>query len=246
MTGLFAPRGILTVVESRHDRKLSRSALSRLVGWIIVTVAILSLIIVPFITFGADFERWAADSIQRAFDLPLIVALFVAGLLTADVLLPVPSSVISTASGTFLGLPLGAVASAVGMTLGCVLGFVVGRTTGLAATSRFVGPRELQRLSAAAERHGDWVLVSARAVPVLAEASTVFAGMSGISFRRFLSLVTLSNFGISLVYSAVGSYAVDVSSFLLAVAAAVMLPALAAALFRTLSRVRRSRRVANG
>ncbi len=210
-----------------------------------VTVAVLSLIIVPFIGFGADFERWAADSIQRAFDLPLVVALFVAGLLTADVLLPVPSTVVSTASGAFLGLPLGAVASAVGMTLGCVLGFVVGRTTGRSATNRIVGPRELQRLSAAAERHGEWVLVSARAVPVLAEASTVFAGMSGMSLRRFLSLVIPSNFGISLVYSAVGSYAVDVPSFLLAFAAAVMLPALAAALFRTLSRVRNSGRIAN-
>ena len=205
----------------------------------------LSLIIVPFIGFGADFERWAADSIQLA-NLPLVVALLVAGLLAADVLLPVPSSVVSTASGAFLGWPLGAVVSAVGMTLGCVLGFVVGRTTGRAATNRLVGPRELQRLSAAADRHGDWVLVSARAVPVLAEASTVFAGMSGMSLRRFLCLVTLSNLGISLVYAAVGNYAVDVSSFLLAVAAAVMLPVLAAALFRTLLRVRNLGRVSDG
>ena len=70
--------------------------------------------------------------------------------------------------------------------------------------------------------------------------------MSDMPLKRFLSLVTLSNVGISLVYSAVGTYATDIASFLGALAAAVMLPALAAALFRTLSRIRHLRRLANG
>ncbi len=64
-------------------------------------------------------------------------------------------------------------------------------------------------------------------VPVLAEASVLFAGMSKMNFRRFLIISTLSNLGISIVYAAVGAYSVSENSFLLAFAGAIIIPAVA-------------------
>jgi 3-dehydroquinate synthase len=87
-----------------------------------------------------------------------------------------------------------------------------------------VGENQLLRLESGFERWGDWVLVTTRAVPVLAEASTLAAGVARMPFGRFVGVTTLANAGISAVYSAVGAYAATTSSFLLALSAAVVVP----------------------
>jgi membrane protein DedA with SNARE-associated domain len=69
-------------------------------------------------------------------------------------------------------------------------------------------------------------LVLCRPVPVLAEASVILAGVVGAPRRRFLTLTSASNLGIAMVYAAVGAFAMEVQSFLLAFAAALVLPAL--------------------
>jgi membrane protein DedA with SNARE-associated domain len=71
------------------------------------------------------------------------------------------------------------------------------------------------------------MIVICRAVPVLAEASVLFAGVTRMPFRRFLLLAGLSNLGIAVTYSAVGAYALEAESFLLAFAGAIILPGIA-------------------
>ena len=63
-------------------------------------------------------------------------------------------------------------------------------------------------------RFGEWVIVVSRPIPVLAEASVLFAGLSGMPASRFLLLSTLSNLGISAVYAAVGAFSASTNSFL--------------------------------
>jgi 3-dehydroquinate synthase len=60
----------------------------------------------------------------------------------------------------------------------------------------------------------------------LAEASVILAGVIGAPRRRFLALTSASNLGIAMVYAAVGAFAMEVQSFLLAFVAALALPAL--------------------
>ena len=75
-------------------------------------------------------------------------------------------------------------------------------------------------------------MVAVRAVPVLAEASVLFAGIGSMRFGRFLLLTSLSNLGISLVYASVGAFAAEIQSFLLAVAGAVLVPLVVGVLLR--------------
>ena len=152
------------------------------------------------------------------------VAVALGSLLASDILTPVPSSLVSTATGFLLGFAKGAFTSAVGMTISCVLGFWLGARCGRSVACRLVGDGELKRLEKMSERFGGWVIVAARPVPVLAEASAIFAGMSGMSAYRFLLLSTLSNVGISAVYAAVGTFSATVNSFLFAFAGAVIVP----------------------
>jgi membrane protein DedA with SNARE-associated domain len=95
---------------------------------------------------------------------------------------------------------------------------------GRPAAGRFVGAQALDRVTRFAEKHGDWVIIVARPVPVLAEASVVFAGMAGMRIGRFALLTSCANLGISAAYAGVGAYAVSMKSFLLAFAGSIIVP----------------------
>lgn len=200
-------------------------------GWILLGVLLLLVVLVPFALWEEDIARWA-EQVRRSSESRILVAMLLAGLLALDIALPVPSSVVSTALGSLLGFGAGALASWLGMTVGCVLGYGLASAAGHGAALRLVGTEELSRVSAAWGRRGDGMLILFRAVPVLAESSVFFAGMTRMPFAHFFLLTTASNLGISLVYAAVGALSVGVQSFLLAFAGAILFPLLALLLAR--------------
>ena len=204
---------------------------ARLASWFGV---LLAAILIPFFLYEEPISAWVQGFLKQE-DAPWLVSAILAGLLAADLVLPIPSSVLSTAAGYLLGLWTGSFVTWTGMTLGCLIGYGLGATAGRKLTRRFVGDDELERASHAQSRFGDWMIVIFRAVPVLAEASVLFAGIAGMPVRRFLLLTTLSNAGIALAYAAVGAYALEAGSFLLAFGGAVVLPGVVmlAARFRT-------------
>ena len=186
----------------------------------------LAAIVVPFFLYEEPISRWTQEFVERE-DSRWVVGGVLGGLLATDLLLPIPSSLISTAAGYLLGLWAGSAVTWTGMTAACLIGYLLGATAGREVTRRFVGEEELQRASRAHGRFGDWVIVIFRAVPVLAEASVLFAGVARMPFGRFVLLTTLANLGIALTYSAVGAYALEVESFLPAFGAAIALPGVA-------------------
>jgi uncharacterized membrane protein YdjX (TVP38/TMEM64 family) len=144
-------------------------------------------------------------------------------LLALDVVLPVPSSIVSTAAGVLLGFWRGAVVVWTGMMVACLLGYALGaRAAGLAR--RFVGEPGLERAGKLVRRYGDWTIVMCRPVPVLAEASVIFAGLVGAPFVRFLALTALSNLGVAIGYAAFGAFSMSVDSFLVAFVGALLIP----------------------
>lgn len=198
-----------------------------------VAAVFLAATLVPFFLYGEDLSTWSA-ALLAADHPPLVIGAAVAALLAADVLLPVPSSLVATGAGALLGLAGGALACWIGMTVGCALGYALGAGALRPAARRLAADADLDRIAALAARHGDWFLVVCRPVPVLAEASVVFAGMTRMSLTRFAALSALSNLGVSLAYAAVGALAVGVASFVLALAGAIALPAAAMGIARAL------------
>lgn len=197
------------------------------VRWSILIVVVFALILIPFMLFGEQIEVWTDNFIQTMSEHKGIVALVLGGLLASDIFVPIPSSLTSTAAGIALGFVPGMLTSCAGMTISCVIGFWVGHKFGRPAAERFVGAAELDRLQALGRRYGDWVILVSRPVPMLAEASVLFAGIGHMSWWRFMLLSTLSNLGISAVYAAVGALSANANSFLLAFFGAILIPALA-------------------
>jgi len=186
----------------------------------------MALIIGPFLLFGESVEMWTADFLKKTGEHRHMVAFVLGGLLASDILLPIPSSVVSTGCGVFLGFAVGTLVSGVGMIASCVAGFGLG-TAARPLARRMLGNRELRRLEQLNHRFGEWTIVITRPIPVLAEAAVLLAGTGRLPFSRFLLLSSLSNICISAAYAAVGSFSANVNSFLLAVAASLLIPGVA-------------------
>lgn len=214
----------------------SRSIRTAGARWTLVVAGIGAFILVPFALVGPSLESWAATLVNDVRGHRILVATVIALLLAVDVVLPIPSSILSTVAGALLGFLPGTLVSLAGMTIGCVGGYWLGRTGGRGAARSVVGDRELGRLGAAAGRYGAATIVLTRAVPVLAEAATIVAGMSRMPARRFYVVVVMANAGVSAAYAAVGAFAVQIGSFFLAFAGAIVIPSLAFAVWAGLRR----------
>jgi len=188
---------------------------------------VLAIPILPFLGFGESLETRMTAWLNTAMP-PGAVAGMVVGLLATDILLPVPSSVVSTFSGKMLGFWGGTAASWLGMTLGAALAFGLVRAWGRPLARRLTGPEELERLDALSARFGPLVLVLARPVPVFAEASVILLASSRLSWWRFAVAVSLSNLGIAAAYAILG----DTVQLPVALVASIAIPLLAAALAR--------------
>jgi uncharacterized membrane protein YdjX (TVP38/TMEM64 family) len=193
----------------------------------IVMSLILLVPIVPFLLFGANFEAWVEQWSEQPYSKPA-TALVIIGLLATDILLPTPSSMISTLGGWQLGVVGGTLASWIGMTLGAMIGFALARRWGRPFAVLLSSDEDLERMRGLSQRFGPAVLIFGRGVPVLAEASVLLMGIHRLSWRRFLPAVLLSNLGIALAYSAFGKFAEQNHWFPLALGVSIALPVLLA------------------
>lgn len=206
----------------------------RILKWGVLIIALFAITLVPFALFGEALERWTVAQMESERG-ALVLATIGAGLLVGDIFLPVPSSFVGTMLGALLGAAAGTIAAAVGLTLGCVLGYVFGHAAGPATAARLVGDEDYRLVSGWLERHGLVALVACRAVPVLAEASIVAAGMARMPPWRTLLVVMLANLGLSAVYASIGGMATNGWGLVAAFAASMLVPAVAllfAKLFR--------------
>ena len=190
--------------------------------WAVIWVVLIGLVLVPFFLFETRFNTFAAQ-MTRSDTATWLASSSIFGLLALDVFLPVPSSIVSTAAGVLLGFWRGAAIVWAGMMVACVMGYALGaRASGLAR--RFVGEAGLERADRLLARYGDWTIVVCRPVPVLAEASVIFAGLVGTPVRRFVALTALSNLGIAAGYAAFGAFSMSIDSFLVAFLGALIIP----------------------
>ena len=194
-------------------------------------------IILPFLMWGEAAETWVSRFLLHESSLWLLgAAIFL--LLAADIILPIPSSVVATASGAFLGIGLGTLVSAAGLTAGVIAGLLIGQRYGGPACRALVGTEEYARLERYFRSHGVLILVLMRPVPVLAEASVISAASLGIEMKAAIVYTSLANLGIAFAYAFLGAWAADRGTFLLVFLASLLPPAI----FFTCTRLGQSRR----
>lgn len=147
----------------------------------------------------------------------IVAATVGVGLLVADVLIPVPSSLVMIAHGALYGVVLGSVLSLTGSVGAAWLGFWLGRRGGplldrlMPAEQRARGDRMLARWGALA------VLVT-RPVPILAETVAIMAGTSPMTWRSLTLATVAGAVPASLLFAITGATSMRLDSMLLVLA----------------------------
>ena len=199
---------------------------------LVLLLAVALLIIIPFciweepLTDALNKAAVAAESSPEARR-ALAWALF--ALLAADVFIPTPSSLVSTMCGMLLGAVNGFFVSFMAMNISCAVGYVFGRFCSRAA-ERAIGAADMASLKLFNEKWGMWLLPAMRPVPVLAEASVIFAGICRRPACSSAVLLTAGNAAVSAIYAVIGAWGKSADSMLPAFAAAIAVSGLFAAL----------------
>ena len=112
------------------------------------------------------------------------------------------------------------------MCLGCVFAYVLGMSAGRFLAVRLVGEAQLRKARRLFTDAGPAMLIVARAVPVLAEASALAAGAARMPFAPFVIATSVANAGVAVAYAAAGAAAVSNGSFLIVFIGLVTVPAI--------------------
>lgn len=191
---------------------------------VFVSVVLLAVIIAPFLLWGAAIER-LAPSILAAANTKWLIAGIGTLLLTADVALPIPSSIISALLCLLAGPLLGAAAILIGMTGSFLCGYYLGRLIPRDSLRRWVGPELWDSVSRQAARSGAIWIMASRPVPVLAEATSIISGSLGVPFKPAMLAAVLSSAAVAGCYGAAAAVGLSKGGFWLAFAMSVTLAA---------------------
>ncbi|HEX6625325.1 MAG TPA: VTT domain-containing protein [Pyrinomonadaceae bacterium] len=136
------------------------------------------------------------------------------GLLVADVLLPVPSSLVMVAHGALFGVAGGTLLSLAGSLGAALVGCWIGRRGGrlLERAVKTVKPDEAARADYLLRRWGALAIIVTRPVPLLAETVALLAGASRMSWGRVAAAALLGSLPPALLYALTGAAVANLQS----------------------------------
>jgi uncharacterized membrane protein YdjX (TVP38/TMEM64 family) len=127
-------------------------------------------------------------------------------LLIADVVLPVPSSLVMVAHGALFGVVTGTLLSLLGSVGATLTGYAIGRKSNR-WLERFVSAEERLRADCVLSRWGAIAVVATRPLPLVAEIFSLLAGASRLSVRTITFAAIVGAFPSALVYAITGTVA---------------------------------------
>ena len=191
---------------------------------LVVIIAALSVPIVPFGIIGElPGETWLSSMDDNA----LLFGLTGSGLLTLDILLPIPSSILGTFLGARLGFWPGLLFTWTGLVAGNMLGFSI---------ARFASARIYSWLPAFPKKTTQALVFLSRPVPVVAEAVALAAGATRMPMHQFLLLCASGNAIYAIVLCGNGAAFLPDALVGPGLVVPMLLPVLAWSIWRAMSR----------
>jgi uncharacterized membrane protein YdjX (TVP38/TMEM64 family) len=202
-----------------------------------VVVGILTMAVASCATIPTPSDANDAVLIVRRFD----AWAWAIGILLiwADVVLPVPQTVVIAALGIIYGAVLGGLLGSVGLITGGLLGYVLMLTSARRLVRRFVGLQSLNGVEGLFERAGAWAIVLTRSLPYsIPEAIVFLAGLTAMPMGKFAAALAIGSVPTAFAFAAIGAGWADQP--ILALVASYVLPILLLPIVLYLMRLRAS------
>jgi uncharacterized membrane protein YdjX (TVP38/TMEM64 family) len=157
----------------------------------------------------------------------------------ADLVAPVPQTLVIAALGILYGAILGGLIGTVALVTGGLLGYALARAYGRGIAVRLVGDAALARVQGFFDRAGMWAIVLTRSLPYSIPEAVVFvAGLGAMPLRKVLIASSLGSVPTAFVFAAIGAGWDDRPMLALAISYVLPIPLLPLVLL--LMRERRS------
>ncbi len=156
--------------------------------------------------FGQGLEQvWSGEVLVAKFSEARQWAwLLGIGLLMADLLLPVPGTIVMSALGAVYGFWIGGLLATVGSMLAGMLGYGVGRFFNDNLAKRWLGERDFEKGRALFGRGGAWVVAMSRALPILPEVLACMAGLLRMPFGKFCAALACGAVPMGFLFAWIG------------------------------------------
>jgi uncharacterized membrane protein YdjX (TVP38/TMEM64 family) len=125
-------------------------------------------------------------------------------LLVADIVLPVPSTVVMSALGWMYGWWIGGLICSAGSMLSGIVAYGACRWLGRGAARWIAGEEGLRRGEEIFEKSGGWLVALSRWMPVLPEAVACLAGLSRMRRRVFFPALVCGSLPTGFAFAAIG------------------------------------------
>lgn len=140
---------------------------------------------------------------------PLYVGGIVVALLFADLFIAVPTLTVTILAGFFLGAVWGAVVAISGLMMAGLCGYTLSSIYGERLVKHLIRDEDQrQDARSAIQQHGFFMILLARAMPILPEVTSCLAGLTRMRFLTFVAALALN----TIPYAIIAAYAGSVSS----------------------------------
>lgn len=125
-------------------------------------------------------------------------------LLMADLLLPLPATLIMSALGYIYGPVAGGFIATIGSFMAGALGYWTCRLVGENAAIAFLGEKDFERGKKISDRIGGWVVALSRWLPVFPEVIACMAGLTRMPPYKFHLALLCGSLPMGFIYAIVG------------------------------------------
>jgi uncharacterized membrane protein YdjX (TVP38/TMEM64 family) len=179
--------------------------------WILALVLSLSMLVLFFVMQALDLPFLAEDTSFMLRQEKWAAGLAGTGLLLADVVAPVPSSIIMFANGILFGPVWGTLLSTAGGVGAALLGYWIG-TQSESFGKRWIGEESFSRARSFFFKYGLIAVIVSRPIPILAETVSIISGISGMPPGKFFLGAVAGVLPIAAIYAVAGACMVELKS----------------------------------
>ncbi|MBI3235107.1 MAG: VTT domain-containing protein, partial [Bacteroidetes bacterium] len=130
--------------------------------------------------------------------------------LCADIILPVPSSIVMYLNGYILGIPNGALVSLIALMIGSIIGYFLGKLTsaGFKATTD-------EKANNLLAKYGAIAILMSRGIPMISESICIVCGYNKMPMKQYILFNFIGYIPLCILYAVCGSFGYSQDMFLL-------------------------------
>ena len=150
-----------------------------------ITFSLVFLFSILFLIWGDSIESKFAniEYLEQYNSFAWIVADL---LLIADLILPIPATPIMAALGKIYGPVYGSLFAIIGSASAGITGYWLARAFGKSGVKLISSDDEIEKFRGFFESWGVYAIIISRALPIMPEVMCILAGLSRMSFKKFL------------------------------------------------------------